>query len=284
MITIVEKKGSAPREVGTRMIVTRDQMHGTIGGGQLEFVALEQARKALDLVPGSWRVQDYPLGPLLGQCCGGRVKLLIERLDPASSVWLNEIAPDKMLETDLTADVTQRSVRAANSDATPHGDHDAVQPGWLRERLPAAPRPVVMFGAGHVGKAIADAAQGLPLSFTCFDTRPEFSNEDRFVLVGEDAAIQSAGAAGPEAAIVILTHDHGLDYRLTAAALASQACFVGLIGSATKRARFISRLRKDGIDAARLTCPIGLPEIPGKSPQVIAIAVLAQLLALEQPA
>ena len=95
----------------------------------------------------------------------------------------------------------------------------------------------------------------------------------------------ACAAAAPEgAAVVILTHDHGLDYRLTAAALGSRARFVGLIGSHTKRARFLSRLEKDGIDPGRLTCPIGLPGIRGKEPEVIAIATLAQLLALRSPA
>ena len=94
----------------------------------------------------------------------------------------------------------------------------------------------------------------------------------------------TAAAAPTEAAILILTHDHALDYRLTAAALGGSAAFVGLIGSQTKRARFLSRLAKEGVDAARLTCPIGLPGVDGKEPDVIAIAALAQLLALGRPA
>jgi xanthine dehydrogenase accessory factor len=92
--------------------------------------------------------------------------------------------------------------------------------------------------------------------------------------------VACAGSAGADAAVVILTHDHGLDYRLTAAALASPARYVGLIGSRTKRARFLSRLDRDGIDHARLTCPIGMPGVVGKEPEVIAIATLAQLLTL----
>uniref|UniRef100_UPI0030D738E7 XdhC family protein n=4 Tax=Pseudomonadota TaxID=1224 RepID=UPI0030D738E7 len=89
--------------------------------------------------------------------------------------------------------------------------------------------------------------------------------------------------AGDTAAILVLTHDHGLDYRLTAAALRSRACFIGLIGSQTKRARFLSRLRGEGFgddDLSRLTCPIGLPGVTGKEPEVIAIAALAQILSL----
>jgi xanthine/CO dehydrogenase XdhC/CoxF family maturation factor len=100
------------------------------------------------------------------------------------------------------------------------------------------------------------------------------------MLADEEAMAACAGSADSDTAVVILTHDHGLDYRLTAAALASEALYVGLIGSETKRARFLSRLAKDGVDATRLTCPIGLPGPRGKEPEVIAIATLAQLLML----
>jgi len=101
----------------------------------------------------------------------------------------------------------------------------------------------------------------------------------------EEAELAACAAAAPEGgAILVLTHDHGLDYRLVAAALGSRARFVGLIGSKTKRARFASRLAAEGVDGARLTCPIGLPGINGREPEVIAIAALAQLLMLRKPA
>jgi xanthine dehydrogenase accessory factor len=100
----------------------------------------------------------------------------------------------------------------------------------------------------------------------------------------EDAMVALAEAAEPGAAVLIFTHDHGLDYRLTAAALRSEAAFVGLIGSRTKRARFLSRLKDEGVDVSRLTCPIGIPGISGNQPDVIAVAVLAQLLTLESDA
>ena len=144
--------------------------------------------------------------------------------------------------------------------------------------------PVLMFGAGHVGKAIAARAEGLPLHFAWYDSRPEAAETMGVVLAGEDSMTACAGSAAGETAVVILTHDHALDYRLTAAALASPARFVGLIGSETKRARFLSRLEKDGIDHRRLTCPIGLPGLKGKEPETIAIATLAQLLSLRSPA
>jgi xanthine dehydrogenase accessory factor len=105
------------------------------------------------------------------------------------------------------------------------------------------------------------------------------------VLLADDAAMAAAVAgAAAGAAVLVMTHDHGLDYRLTAAALGGQARFVGLIGSATKRARFLSRFAADGVDAARLTCPIGLAGIDGREPEVIATATLAQLLMLRNAA
>lgn len=284
MITIVEKHGSAPREIGTRMVVTAQENWGTIGGGRLEFLALEQARKILDLPPGTWRLQDYPLGPLLGQCCGGRVKLLIERLDHDAAQWLDELQPGAVLVTDLAGPFPQRRVHAAGEAEAAPSAAPGSQPKWLSEHLPPPPRPVLLFGAGHVGEAIANAARGLPFALSHYETRPGYGQRAGVMLVSEEAAIDAARAAGPQDAVLILTHDHGLDYRLTAAALASPAPFVGLIGSATKRARFLSRLKKDGIDPARLTCPIGMAGIAGKSPEVIAIAVLAQLLALGEMA
>ena len=142
----------------------------------------------------------------------------------------------------------------------------------------------VLVGAGHVGRAIAERAHGLPFHIAWYDCRAEAAETPGVMLADPEAMIACAGSARIEAAILILTHDHGLDYRLTAAALGGEAGFVGLIGSATKRARFLSRLAADGISADRLTCPIGLPGVIGKEPGAIAIAVLAQLLSLRNPA
>jgi xanthine dehydrogenase accessory factor len=140
--------------------------------------------------------------------------------------------------------------------------------------------PLLLFGAGHVGRAIASRLPGLPFHLAWFDTRADMAETPGVMLEAEEAMIACAGAAPPEAATLILTHDHAFDYQLTAAALSGEAAFVGLIGSQTKRARFVSRLRAEGIDPSRLICPIGLPGIAGKEPAVIAVAVLAQLLSI----
>ena len=275
LVTILATEGSAPRGPGARMVVTKAGLAGTIGGGALEHQAMAQARAILSHAPGSWRVQDYPLGPLLGQCCGGRVRLMVERL--------GEI-PES--EGPFAVTLGDRVERVAGQDGERLDARGPLPVSGARFVEPAETDllPVTMFGAGHVGRAIAARAPGLPLHFAWHDSRPEAAKTAGVVLADEAAMVACAGQAPEGAAVVILTHDHALDYRLAAAALGSRARFVGLIGSRTKRARFLSRLAADGVDAARLTCPIGLPGISGKQPEVIAIATLAQLLMLRSPA
>ena len=288
MVSVLACEGSAPRGPGTRMLVTAGGLFGTIGGGQLELRATEQARAILDHSAGAWRIQDYPLGPLLGQCCGGRVRLLVEHVDPARLDWLAGMGAASVLVTHLTDAAVERGFEA---DAVPvplsaRGDKPGAGARFA-EAIGLRQRPLFLFGAGHVGQAIARHATGLPLRLAWFDTRPEYGGRDGVTIVPAEAMDHCVGEAPEDAALVILTHDHGLDYQLTLAALRRPPlAFVGLIGSATKRARFLARLEKDGIEAgarARLTCPIGVTGISGKEPDVIAIATLAQLLQLGQP-
>ncbi len=291
LVTILATEGSAPRGPGARMVVTKTGLAGSIGGGALEHQAMQQARAILALEPGSWRIQDYPLGPLLGQCCGGRVRLLVERLESVpESGGLFEVRLSKRVERQPLpgegrgAELTERLDPGLRRGAIgARGPLPEPGTGFI-EPADTVRRPLLMFGAGHVGRAIAAKAEGLPLHLAWFDTRPQAAEASGVALASEDELVATAHAAPADAAILILTHDHALDYRLAAAALAGNAAFVGLIGSRTKRARFLSRLAKDGVDPARLTCPIGLPGIDGKEPDVIAIAALAQLLALGRPA
>jgi xanthine dehydrogenase accessory factor len=287
VVTILGVEGSSPREVGARMVVTAGGQSGSIGGGALEQVATGQARAILGHPPGAWRVQDYPLGPLLGQCCGGRVRLLVERLDPADAGWLEQVRPGSLLVTRFAAERLERKVAKAGEPSAPSARGPPPQPGdAIVERLAEPPRPVLMFGAGHVGRAIARAMEDLPFALTWYDVRSEAAEAPGVVVAGEPELLAAALDAGPDDVVLILTHDHALDFRLAVAALRGGSRFVGLIGSATKRARFLSRLEKEGLgDEARerLVCPIGLPGIVGKEPAVIAVAVMAQLLALRTP-
>ena len=291
LVTILATEGSAPRGPGARMVVTEKGLAGTIGGGALEYQAMAQARAILSLEPGSWRVQDYPLGPLLGQCCGGRVRLLVEHL---------ESVPDGGGPFEITlTDRVERSPlpgKGRGPDLPSEGPGPGLRRGAMDARgpLPAAGArfiepvetdslAVMLFGAGHVGRAIVARSEGLPLALAWYDSRPEMAGTPGVVLADEDGLVAQAAAAPVGGAVLIMTHDHALDYRLTAAALGSRARFVGLIGSKTKRARFLSRLAADGVEAGRLTCPVGLPGIEGREPEVIAVATLAQLLMLRSP-
>lgn len=281
LVTVLATEGSAPRGAGTRMAVTAGALGGTIGGGALEHRVIDQARAVLAHPAGTWRVQDYPLGPLLGQCCGGRVRVLVERL--AAVDWIGAVEAGGAVVGALTpGDI----VRGAGADGVVSAARGALPGAGFRyvEPVERAGTPLLLFGAGHVGRAIAGMVPGLPLTLAWFDSRDAEAEHPGVMLVDEAALVACAGAAAEDASVVIVTHDHALDYHLAAAALRSPARFVGLIGSGTKRARFLSRLAADGVDASRLACPIGLPGVVGKEPGVIAVAALAQILSLRRVA
>ena len=205
--------------------------------------------------------------------------MLIEHLGAGAREWLAAPHP---ATTQLTPDAVSRRTGSAVSvpPLLARGD----RPEIFVEPVECDGRPVILFGAGHVGRAIAERAHGLPFHIAWYDCRAEAAETPGVMLADPDAMVACAGTAPAGTAILVLTHDHGLDYRLTAAALTGGADFVGLIGSATKRARFLSRLAADSIAADRLTCPIGLPGVIGKEPGAIAVAVLAQLLSLRNQA
>jgi xanthine dehydrogenase accessory factor len=285
-MTVLASEGSVPRGAGTRMLVTGQATYGTIGGGQLEYRAIEQARAILALPVGSWRVQDYPLGPLLGQCCGGRVRLLVEHVDPAGLGWVADAAEARVLVSTLTPDAVARCISDDPVQTGVSARGDLPRAGTqFSEIVGQRKRPVYLFGAGHIGQAIARHAENLPFRLAWFDTRPAFAAISGVAIVPETAIEQCVAEAPDDSAILVLTHDHALDYRLIKAALERPpVAFVGLIGSGTKRARFQSRLESAGIPPEvrhRLTSPIGIAGITGKEPDVIAIATLAQLLQLD---
>jgi xanthine dehydrogenase accessory factor len=291
MVTIVGAQGSTPREIGARMLVWADRFTGTIGGGSLERQGLNQARKLLAQTERRHALQDYPLGPLLGQCCGGHVRLLVERVDADSLAWL-EPAAQAREPFALTARFADGKMTRAVEASTGPSDSPRIPIPEVRsvsETIrPALPR-LVIFGAGHVGQAVARAFAPLPFQLDWLasreDLRPEASGTRATILI-EDELQAAVEAAPADTMFVIFTHSHDLDYRLTRAVLArGDYRYLGLIGSRTKRARFERRLRDDGLsdaDLARLVCPIGIAELKSKAPAVIAVALAAELLKLTE--
>lgn len=296
MVSVVGARGSTPRELGARMLIWPHRFWGTIGGGALERQGLDQAHRLLAQDARRHALQDYPLGPLLGQCCGGHVRLLVEQVDAESRVWLEAAAracaagAPFRLEAELHDGGLARSVAEA---LPPSPGDDPRMPIPEVRRLseivrPAQPR-LVIFGAGHVGQAVARAFAPLPFHLDWLASREDLTPETggtRAAIVSEAELEAAVAAAPPETLFAIFSHSHDLDYRLTRAVLArGDFRYLGLIGSATKRTRFERRLRAEGIDEAalaRLTCPIGVPGLKSKAPAVIAVALAAQLLQLTE--
>ena len=299
MVTVVGAQGSTPRATGARMLVWEGRFEGTIGGGSLERQALDQAHRLLSQDARGHALQDYPLGPLLGQCCGGHVRLLLEMLDGDSLAWLDqaraacEAGAAFALNTRFEGGGMSRFVTSADQHCPSDGPRRPIADVRSLSEMftPTLPR-LVMFGAGHVGQAVARAFAPLPFEVDWLasreDLRPEAGGTQAEIL-SEDDLEACVEAAPADTLFAIFTHSHDLDYRLTKAVLKrGEFRYLGLIGSRTKRARFESRLKDDGFtdaDLARLTCPIGIPQLKDKAPAVIAVSVAAQLLELtgEQP-
>lgn len=286
MVTIVEVKGSAPREPGIRMLVTADDLVGTIGGGHLEWRGMEIARALLGATgaPAQRRVERIPLGPALGQCCGGVVWLGFEALGADDLAWLDAVehafAGGRALVRTVPArgPVTLAESRALLPSVACHAD------GWTDTLVPADMH-VVLFGAGHVGHALVQVLAQLPCRVHWVDER------DTLFPPGLPANVTAEASDIPEAVVdhapagsyfLVMTHSHALDQSLCERILRrTDIAYFGLIGSKTKRARFEHRMAEHGVDPARfaeMTCPIGVPGITDKAPAMIAVAIVAQLL------
>jgi xanthine dehydrogenase accessory factor len=287
LVSVHAVKGSAPREAGARMIVRPDgAFHGTIGGGQLEWQALGWAREALREA-GPARFIEQALGPDLGQCCGGRVTLLIEtfgreRLDELRA--LAEAEGEGALSLDSRLQ-DGRVIRTRNPGPTPQAIGD--REGWT-ESYGADSTPLLLFGAGHVGRALVLALAPLPFRVRWIDSRenafPAHVPAIATPVLSRDP-VAELSAAPPDSFALVTTHDHALDLDITAAALARPFPFVGLIGSLTKRARFEKRFAEIGLPPERvrsLVCPLGVEGIAGKDPAIIAASTVAQLLQVRE--
>ena len=247
LVQVERTEGSAPRETGAWMaVLDQHRQIGSVGGGHLEFDALAQARRLLsnpELAAGTVRVA---LGPSLGQCCGGVVHLRYTRLTSADAPTLGS-------------------------------------------SLVAAGIPVALFGGGHVGQAIARQLRNLPFALHWIDSRDEIFPDDLQATLRcehSDPVQAAVDDLAPGARVLIMSFSHAEDLEILARCLLRARArgdlpYIGLIGSRSKWATFRHRLEARGFseaDFARVTCPIGIDGITGKQPEVIAVAVAAQLL------
>lgn len=266
MVSVIKAEGSVPREEGARMVVTPQGFHGTIGGGTLEWKALAEAQRLLGK-PGAVKMLTQSLGPDLGQCCGGRVTLAIENFSTASLAAVSDFA--------------------AREEQGPFTLTGRLGPNII-ERFGEARRSILLFGAGHVGRAVMLALAPLPYDVTWADPRPEAfpAAMPQNVTPCAGNPLEVAEAAPQGSFAFIMSHSHPLDLAIAEVALRNPAiAHVGVIGSATKRARFTRRLREAGVDDARITamiCPIGVGGIRSKLPAAIAVSVAAQVITLDE--
>ncbi len=317
-VSIVRADGSAPRGVGAAMTVAAQSFTGTIGGGALEYEALNAARAMLadrrEVTIPEWRraVRDVPLGPSLGQCCGGQVRLLFEvlaagelaamtdslgdgeivaevmALRPLESGAPMEFARHRKDDRDHWPLPLRRQLRDTLSGARPRGPILVTAKGaagWYAEPLDRDLAPLFLYGAGHVGRAAAKLLAELPFEVHWVDTGAE-RYPDQIPprvhrLVAADPA-RAAGHAPAGAWHVVMTFSHAIDLEVCRTVLArGDFAYLGVIASQTKRARFLRRLRDGGLPEAaiaRLHAPIGLPGLAGKEPSVIAVSLAADLL------
>lgn len=280
-VVVAETRGSVPREVGASMVITRDGVAGTIGGGALEFEAIRRAQEVL--VSGVERVDRLPLGPALGQCCGGAVTLLTETWSEVRLSGLDGLfaRPLPGVSGDMPLAVSRMLAAARNSGTMPR---PGVVDGWMIEPVSGPGRAVWVWGAGHVGRAIVGILASLPdLDIKWADSDrarfPDRLPEGVEMLIASNPADLVTLAPG-HAEHLVLTYSHSLDLELCHRILARPFRSLGLIGSATKWARFRSRLSALGHSEAqirRILCPIGDPSL-GKHPQAIALGVAADIV------
>lgn len=326
LVVLVRTTGSTPREVGAKMVVTPFDYFGSIGGGALEYEAIDQARRMLR-AEGNQQpkrcLRTWHLGADVGQCCGGACTLYLEILHPVDHFWLNHLmkcrnnepcvlitsldsqnGSDRQGKMIVTTHHVEGSLGAGqesmldhartllkssvNSNMNPHvvfrkpGDQS---PAYLLELYGLNPFRLILFGAGHVGKAIIGVIGGLTCHVTWIDARPEMfpvSVPPNVEKVVTEQYVEIIQETHPGTFFLIMTHSHPLDLELCEHILKrGDFRYLGLIGSKSKRTRFEKRLLQKGLrqeEIKRLICPIGIPEISGKYPGAIAVSVAAQIL------
>jgi len=308
LVTVAGIRGSSPREIGAKMVVTHTETIGTIGGGQLEY---QSSRIAVGMLgTEAMALRSFPLGPALGQCCGGVVEILFEPVADGLPGWLRDLAAlhgqrqPAALVTHISQSAPAKFVVTA-SDVYGEGDAElvtrarAVLSGDARasrdvqdlfEPVVAPDFDIAVFGAGHVGAAVVAALSGLDCNIRWVDSRRNiFRHVPANVRTIEtDDPVLEVAAMPPGSHYLVMTHSHPLDFDVCDRILRREdSRYCGLIGSATKRRRFEKRFREQGMPERllrHLTCPIGVAGISGKKPAEIALAAAAQVLRVQERA
>lgn len=305
LVSVAGIRGSAPREVGAKMIVTADATIGTIGGGQLEYQCTRLASDMLDN-DETPSLRKFPLGSSMGQCCGGVVDILFEPVATRLPGWLRDLRAlhgqrePAVVVTHLPGDVgkcvvTEQAVYGDEEDIAPDvvaRAREGLEAGrtahriddWFFENIVGTDLNIAVFGAGHVGSAVVRSLSALDCNVRWVDSRRNiFRTTPANVRTIESATPELEVAAMPaRSCYLIMTHSHAIDFELCDRILRrGDAAYCGLIGSISKRRRFEKRFRAEGMqerDIERLVCPIGVDGISGKKPAEIAVAATAEVL------
>ena len=270
-VCVSDTKGSVPRERGAMMIVTAKQTRGTIGGGHLELKSIEVAREMLTLSVELATSRHFPLGPALGQCCGGAVDVVLLPVHESDREALLQL---QLIEQHGGRFVVERLLDTGAQLVLP---------------LDFVPWPIWVFGAGHVGQAIVQVLATLPCQVWWIDGReaifPEYLPPNVRIVETDDPAGEVREIPG-NADVLVLTHSHALDLEICLELIKrDDLAYIGLIGSETKAATFRKRFEQRGYAAAaiaRISCPIGQAQLKSKHPGVIAAGVAVDLIERRQ--
>lgn len=306
VVTVAGIRGSAPREVGAKMIVSATETLGTIGGGQLEY---QCSHIAFDMLGDdeSRVLRKFPLGTSMGQCCGGVVDILFEPIASSLPGWLRDLRAlhgqrepavlcTRLDDTHEKLVVTNNNV-FVRADDEPGGDIVATaraglasrrvahrHDDWFYELIVGSDFNIAVFGAGHVGSAVVQSLCALDCNIRWIDSRRNiFRHTPTNVRAIESSDPSLEVAAMPaNSSYLVMTHNHALDFDICDHILRrGDAAYCGLIGSLSKRRRFEKRYRSQGMQQAmidKLVCPIGVDGITGKKPAEIAVAASAEVL------
>jgi xanthine dehydrogenase accessory factor len=308
LVTVAGIRGSAPRELGAKMIVTADETIGTIGGGQLEY---QSTRVAVGMLADEQlALRSFPLGSSMGQCCGGVVEILFEPVAGGMPAWLRDLAalygqreaaviatrisrsaPAKFVVTAdqvFGVDEADTSLVAAARAALDEGSGVQRNVQELYEPIVMSDFNIAVFGAGHVGAAVVSALSGLDCNIRWIDSRRNIFRD----VPGNVRAVEAqepsleVAAMPADSYYLVMTHSHAIDFEICDRILRrGDARYCGLIGSVSKRRRFEKRYRQQGmaqdmIDT--LICPIGVDGISGKKPAEIAVSTAAEILKIRE--